>query len=458
MDYEPIENYGVIGDLHTAALVSMKGSIDFMCFPRFDSPTIFAALLDCEKGGRFQIAPASDGHKTRQRYFPDTNILLTRFLEENGVAEISDFMAIEHLGHSHTLVRRVKVVRGQFKFRMICAPRFNYGRAPHKIERADGTILIRPHGKGLPVLRLRATIDLKTHNGDISAEFQLRAGETASFILEEAKPGEESPSKSPDYVADTFKETMNFWLGWMGHSHYRGRWREMVNRSALTLKLLTSAQFGSIVASPTFGLPENIGGPRNWDYRYTWVRDASFTLYALMRLGYREEARAFMRWIEQRCDELKPGRPLQVMYRIDGSEDLPEKILRNFEGYKGSRPVRIGNAACDQLQLDICGELMDSVFIYDKHGEPISYGFWMNLTRLVEWVCSNWRKPDDGIWEMRGGARTFLYSRAMCWVAIDRAMKIAQRRSFPAPLVRWHKIRDQIYQSVYKDFWNPKLE
>ncbi len=225
---------------------------------------------------------------------------------------------------------------------------------------------------------------------------------------------------------------------------------------ALTLKLLTSAQFGSIVASPTFGLPENIGGPRNWDYRYTWVRDASFTLYALMRLGYRGEARSFMHWIEERCNELKPGHPLQVMYRIDGSSDLPEKILRDFEGYKGSRPVRIGNAASNQLQLDIYGELMDSVFIYDKHGEPISYGFWMNLTRLVEWVCSNWRKPDEGIWETRGGSRTFLHSRAMCWLAIDRAMKIAQRRSFPAPLVRWHKIRDQIYQSVYKDLWNPK--
>ena len=458
MDYEPIENYGVIGDLHTAALVSMKGSIDFMCFPRFDSPTIFAALLDHEKGGRFQIEPTNDGHKTRQRYFPDTNILLTRFLEESGVAEISDFMAIEHLGHSHTLVRRVKVVRGQFKFRMICSPRFDYGRAPHKIERADGAILIRPDGKDLPTLRLRSTIDLKTHNGNLSAEFQLRAGETASFILEEAKPGEESPSKSPDYVADTFKETMNYWLDWVGHSHYRGRWREMVNRSALTLKLLTSAQYGSIVASPTFGLPENIGGPRNWDYRFTWVRDASFTLYALMRLGYRDEARAFMRWIEKRCDELQPGRPLQVLYRIDGSADLPEKTLPNLEGYKGSRPVRIGNAACDQLQLDICGELMDSVFIYDRHDEPISYGFWMNLTTLVEWVCANWRKPDEGIWEVRGGKRNFLYSRAMCWLAIDRAMKIAQRRSFPAPLVRWHRVRDQIYQSVYKEFWNPKLE
>jgi GH15 family glucan-1,4-alpha-glucosidase len=457
MLYQPIENYGVIGDLNTVALVSMGGSIDFMCFPRFDSPTIFAALLDHERGGRFHIAPVSGEFKTRQRYFPDTNILLTRFLGDRGVAEISDFMAMEHLGHRHNLIRRVKVVRGEIRFQMRCAPKFDYGRANHRVEQKPREILFVPHGGNLPALRLRCEFPCRVANGEVMAEFALRAGQSLSFILEEAGPGGESPSQKADYVPDTFKETMNYWLAWVARSNYRGRWREMVNRSALTLKLLTSQAHGSIVAAPTFGLPESIGGLRNWDYRYTWIRDASFTLYALMRLGYSEEAKGFMHWVEMRCRELKPGRPLQAMYRVDGSRQLPEKILRNFEGYQSSAPVRIGNAARTQLQLDIYGELMDAAFIYDKHDEPISYDFWMNLTTLVEWVCANWRKPDEGIWEVRGGPRQFLYSRVLCWVALDRAMKIAQRRSFPAPLVRWHRIRDQIYKSIYEQFWSPKL-
>jgi len=453
--YQPIENYGVIGDLTTTALVGMDGSIDFLCYPAFDSPTIFARLLDHRRGGHFQIAPVGDGFKQRQRYFPDTNILLTRFLGEDGIAEISDFMAMEHLGHRHNIVRRIKVIRGTIRIRMVCAPRFDYGRAGHKVHRRRNELIFEPAKKGLPSLRLRSDVPLKSENGEAVAEFKLRAGQTAFFILEEANDG--SPSLNRDYVSEAFKETMNYWLDWISHSKYRGRWREMVNRSALTLKLLTSRPHGSIVAAPTFSLPEQIGGRRNWDYRYTWIRDASFTLYALMRLGYTEEAQAFMRWMELRCRELKSGRPLQVMYRLDGRHEIPEHVLKHFEGYRKSQPVRIGNAAAEQLQLDIYGELMDSVFIYDKHGEPISYDFWTNLSTLVEWVCKHWKQPDNGIWEVRGGAQPFLYSRAMCWLAIDRALQLAQRRSFPAPFERWHHVRDRIYHEIYKDFWDPKL-
>jgi len=456
MSYQPIENYGAIGDLTTTALVGMNGSIDFMCFPAFDSPTIFARLLDDQRGGHFEIAPTRGEFKHRQRYFPDTNILLTRFLGSDGIADISDFMAMQHLGHQHNLVRRVKVVRGEMTIRMVCAPKFDYARCVHKTEKKGREIIFIPEQKRLPALRLRSNVPMKTLNGEAIAEFKLKAEQTAFFILEEAQPNIGSCSEDVDYVSEAFKETMNYWLSWIARSKYHGRWREMVNRSALTLKLLTSLPHGSIVAAPTFALPESIGGGRNWDYRYTWIRDASFTLYALMRMGYVQEAEAFMKWMEKRCQELKPGRPLQVMYRLDGRPDLPETVLSHFEGYIQSQPVRIGNAASHQLQLDIYGELMDSISIYDRHAEPISYDFWTNLVTLVDWVCRHWRTPDDGIWEVRGGRKPFLYSRAMCWVAIDRALIIAHERRYPAPVVRWHHTRDIIYKNIYETFWNRK--
>ena len=459
MEVQPIENHAIIGDLHTAALVGMDGCIDFMCFPRFDSPTLFAALLDPEKGGRFQIAPLrAEVFRHKQLYFPDTNMLLTRFLANDGVAEISDFMPIKHLGHSHDLVRRVKVVRGEIPLQMICAPRFDYARAHHSVETRPNEVLFASKGPDHLVVRLRTEVPVQISNGDAVAQFKLRAGESAAFILEEVVAGEESPSARPDYTSESFKETMNYWLEWIGRSNYRGRWREMVNRAALTLKLLTSRPCGSIVAAPTFGLPEEIGGSRNWDYRFTWIRDASFTLYALMRLGYMDEARAFMRWIEERSRGRTPSGPLQVVYGLDGGSRLPEAELRHWAGYQNSRPVRIGNGASGQLQLDIYGELLDSVFLYDKYGEPISYDFWLNLVRLVNWVCVHWRQRDDSIWEVRGGPRAFLYSRVLCWVAIDRGIRIAEHHSFPAPLVRWRGIRDQIYHEVYHEFWNPKLQ
>ena len=436
----------------------MDGSIDFMCFPRFDSPSLFAALLDARKGGRFQIAPSQvECFQRKQFYFPDTNMLLTRFLSDDGVAEVSDFMPIEHLGHCHDLVRRVKVVRGALALRMVCAPRFDYGRAEHSVERRKGEVLFVSKGRDHTAVRLRASIPIRVREGDAVAEFKLRAGESATFILEEALAGKESPSAQPDYTSESFKETMNFWLQWVGRSQYRGRWREMVNRAALTLKLLTSQSCGSVVAAPTFGLPEEIGGTRNWDYRYTWIRDASFTLYALMRLGYTEEATAFMHWIEVRCRGAASASPLQVVYGLDGARRLPETELGHFEGYHRSAPVRIGNAAADQLQLDIYGELLDSVYIYNKYGQPISYDFWKNLVRLVDWVCDHWQQPDDSIWEVRGGPRPFLYSRVLCWVAIDRGIRLATHRSFPAPLERWRRVRDKIYQEVYHKFWNSTL-
>jgi len=457
VSYQPIENYGVIGDLHTVALVGMDGSIDFMCFPDFDSPSIFAALLDHRKGGHFQIAPLLNGARQKQLYLPDSNILLSRFLCADGVAEISDFMSIgdEQVEKFHDLVRRVKTVRGEVSFRMVCDPRFDYGRRDHKVERTADGVLFIPDGEGLTTLRLRTAVPLEVKGGAVTAEFTLSAGESAAFVLEAVVEGQESPAEQADYVPQSFKRTLNFWRHWIERSSYRGRWREMVNRSALTLKLLTSKKYGSIVASPTFGLPETIGGERNWDYRYTWIRDASFTIYGLIRLGYTDEAGAFMRWIEERCAEPNPDGSLQIMYGLDGRHDLTEQTLPHLEGYMKSAPVRIGNGAHGQLQLDIYGELMDSVYLYDKYGEQISHDLWVNLSRLVDWVCENWQRSDEGIWEVRGGQQEFLYSRLMCWVAIDRAIRLARRRSFPGPLVRWLEIRDTIYHDILKQFWNP---
>jgi GH15 family glucan-1,4-alpha-glucosidase len=458
MPYQPIENYGIIGDLHTIALVGMDGSIDFMCFPRFDSPTVFAALLDDEKGGRFQIAPILGEPRQKQLYLPDSNILLTRFLSDEGVAEISDFMPVEEVSYAHNLVRRAKTIRGEIRYRMLCAPRFDYARASHRIETRPGEVLFLSQGPDRTALRLCTDVPLTIENGAAVAEFTLRSNESVAFVLEQARPGEASLASTPDYVPQVFKDTVNFWRRWIGRSTYRGRWREMVSRSALTLKLLTSHPHGSMVAAPTLGIPEVIGGGRNWDYRYTWIRDASFTLYALMRLGYTQEAAAFIKWFEARCGELKADGSLQVMYGIDGRHALPEEILSHLEGYQCSTPVRIGNGARHQLQLDIYGELMDAIYLYDKYGEPISHDLWMNLLRLLDWVCSNWGRKDEGIWEVRGGRHEFLYSRVMCWAAIDRGIRLAQKRSFPAPLERWYTTRNAIYHDIFKHFWDAKCQ
>lgn len=449
---EPIENHAIVGDLHTIALVGLDGAIDFMCFPRFDSPSIFASLLDPERGGRFQISPELNCAKRKQLYLPDSNILLTRFLAEEGVAEISDFMPVDEVAPIHNLVRRVKSVRGEMRIRMVCAPRFNYGRSPHKCEHKGNQVFFTSEGPDKLRLRLCSSIPLEVENGDAVASFCLKPDQSAYFVLEDAR--EDIPCLAERYVPDTFKRTLNFWRNWIGRSRYQGRWRQMVNRSALTLKLLVCHEFGSLVAAPTFGLPEVLGGQRNWDYRYTWIRDASFTIYALLRLGYDEEARAFNRWIEERCTELNPDGSLQIMYGIDGRHHLDEETLPHFRGYANSTPVRVGNAAYNQLQLDIHGELMDSVYLYNRWSEPISHDFWQNLVRLIDWVCANWTRPDEGIWEVRGGARQFLYSRVMCWVAIDRGVRLALKRSFPAPLTHWTETRDRIYNDIYQNFWN----
>ncbi|GJL60926.1 MAG: glucoamylase [Nitrospirales bacterium] len=457
--YPPIEQHGVIGDLHTVALVRMNGSIDFMCFPRFDSPTIFASLLDQQHGGEFFIHAVRDNGHEKQLYLTDTNILLTQLYADEGMGEISDFMPIEEAGQIHNVIRRVKTVRGRMQYRMRCAPRFNYASASHSIEQphAKEAVFIS-RGPDRTRLRLRASIPIQVNDQDVIAQFTLKAEEHATFILEDAGNSDQSAASNPEDVADVFKNTMNFWHNWLTSCRYEGRWRETIHRSALLLKLLTFRPNGAIVASPTFGLPEIIGGERNWDYRYTWIRDAAFTVYAFLRLGFTQEAVAFNEWVEDRFSHKNGQHLLQAMYRIDGSRDLSEQTLPNLTGYRGSSPVRIGNAAHEQLQIDGLGALMDSVYLSNKYGRLISYDFWKSLARLIDWVCDHWQGPDHGVWEFRGQPREFLYSRLFCWVAIDRGIRLAKKRSLPGPIRRWEQVRNKIYEEVMHDFWNPELK
>jgi GH15 family glucan-1,4-alpha-glucosidase len=450
---ESIENHGVVGDLKTVALVDMNGTIDFMCWPRFESPSVFASLLDAERGGAFELAPELGNSRRRQMYLPDTNVLLSRFLSATGVAEMSDFMTMTE--GRQQLIRRVHAIRSSIRFRMRCAPAFDYGRSRHTLHAEKHSVVFTPDLKSLPAMRLWSTVPLKISSATATAAFELKADESASFVLEETNHGE--TSLSADYVSTAFNSTLNYWREWVGLSQYRGRWRDSVNRSALALKLLTSREHGSIIAAATFGLPESVGGKRNWDYRYTWIRDAAFTTYAFLQLGYTNEAAAFMRWLSARATNSGGSGELHVMYNVDGQHSLAEIELKHLRGYRGSRPVRIGNAASSQLQLDIYGAIIDAVYLSDKYGKQLPWKGWNGICRSVSWVLKNWKKPDQGIWEIRGARKQFLHSRLMCWVALDRAIRLSIERSLPAPLVRWGRARDEMYDSIHKDFWNDKL-
>jgi GH15 family glucan-1,4-alpha-glucosidase len=455
MPYEPIENYGIIGNMRTAALVSMKGSIDWLCCPHFDSPSVFAAILDDEKGGRFRIAPTEAGVCYRQLYWPETNVLVTRFLSQQGVGEIADFMPAGLVGDEQwhdQIVRRVIGVRGRVELEIVCEPAFDYARSAPRVRPIEGGAVFE--GPNL-TLALLASVPLSATPRGVAAHLVLREGDTATFVLRRVESGETTGMcPSNERTNELFESTITFWRRWLARSTYRGRWREIVNRSALALKLLTFEPTGAIVAAPTCSLPEQSGGTRNWDYRYVWIRDAAFTLYALMRIGLTDEAARFIEWLGARTHESYGPQPLQVAYGIDGRHDLTERTLDHLTGYRGSRPVRIGNRAYSQLQLDIYGELMDSIYLHNKYGTPISYDLWTDLRRIVAWVADNWRREDEGIWETRGGRRHFVYSKLMCWVALDRGVRLADKRSFPADHARWLAERDALYQELMSYGWS----
>jgi GH15 family glucan-1,4-alpha-glucosidase len=455
MGYLPIEDHGIIGDLHTAALVSTDGTIDWLCLPRFDAPSVFASILDDERGGHFSLRPV-EYVQSHQLYLPDTNVLLTRFLSPEGVAEVLDFMPIEDKHETrHDLVRDVRVIRGRMTIEVDCRPAFDYARQEHKIEFVKGGVIFRGAGMALN-LASEVPLEEGPANGAF-ASFTLDAGESASFVLHQLK-GDEGPREALKRAEcqDLLQLTLDYWRRWISKSTYHGRWRDMVNRSVLVLKLMVYDPTGALVAAPTMGLPETIGGERNWDYRYTRMRDAAFTMYVLNRVGFEDEAHKFMGWIQDRCQG--SGGLLQPLYGIDGRAELHEEELTHLSGYRDSRPVLLGNGAYDQLQLDLYGAVLDAAYLHNRYGAPLNYDVWQSLRTILNWLSDNWRLPDAGMWGIRGDREHFVSSKVLSWVAFHRAVLLAYQRGLPAEVGRWIEQQDAIYEEVMEKGWNSEKE
>ncbi|WP_432071770.1 glycoside hydrolase family 15 protein [Streptomyces wuyuanensis] len=467
-DYPLIENHGLIGDLQTAALISTQGTIDWYCTPRFDSPSVFGSLLDSDNGGYFKVTPVDRTYATKQLYLPDTAVLVTRFMTEAGAGEVVDFMPVTGATATrrHRLVRLLRCVRGSLTFKVDIVPRFNYGRSPHKLHYTERGAVFAADDLELTVHAVRepedvrlAPLDLGDH--DMHFTLTLEAGQERGVVLETFADGPPRHIHHAEFM-QLFDGTVQFWRDWLSQSRYSGRWREAVERSAITLKLMTYAPTGAIVAAPTAGLPEQLGGERNWDYRFTWIRDASFSVYALLGLGFTGEAQAFIGWLRDRVHETA-GRdgdsgPLNIMYRVDGSSDLEEDVLDHWAGYEGSSPVRIGNGAASQLQLDIYGEALDSIFFAHERGIQLDHRGWTSLRTLLDWLTDHWDQPDEGLWETRGGRKDFTYGRVMSWVAFDRALRLAAASGRPASLARWSHARDRLYHQVLSRGWNEQRQ
>ncbi|TPX37648.1 hypothetical protein SmJEL517_g00771 [Synchytrium microbalum] len=488
------QEHGMIGNMRTAALVSNDGSIDFMCLPRFDSPSIFAKILDVD-AGHFSIQPTTnDGINAKQQYLLATNILQTRFLFDEGVLQLTDFF---HRNERQRvtkpllpwLIRIVECVRGSVVVNVSCEPGFGYATEKH-VAKVDGldvkdetltnseshlkksrVVFTSESGFEVdlrsvsdsenPVIPIQWKLIDGSRGPKAFADFKLEEGQSVAFVFRQTDTiaGNLDPLLTWSLLSALKAQTMEYWLEWIRKSNYKGRHRELVERSALVLKLLTYEPSGAIVASPTFGLPEEIGGVRNWDYRYVWIRDSAFCIYSFIRIGLTDEAEAYMRWIEARLKDAKADGSLSVMYTVDGGRVPEERILPHLEGNRGSKPVRVGNGARDHLQLDIYGALMDSVYLYNKYRAPIGYDTWVSVRKIVNYICDNFHRPDMSIWEIRSNPREFLFSKVMCWVGLDRGIRLLEKRSLPCvDRARWYAVRDQIYEEIMTKGWNPTLQ
>lgn len=447
--YRPIESYALVGNGHTASLVSSQGSVDWLCQPRFDSPSIFARILDLDKGGYWSLCPTQQ-HHSNNHYMDDTNVLRTRFLTDDGVVHVIDFMpTAEGSDHApHELIRIVEGVEGEVEVESVCAPRPNYGRSDPDI-RIDGKevtfsgCMLRGPSEWWEDADRHAMV----------SKVKVRAKERVAFVLRFEGSNGSYPAKDPSELLDS---TLDYWRWWVQQCSYEGPYRKAVVRSALVLKMLIYSPTNAILAAPTTSLPEELGGSLNWDYRYTWIRDASLTLYALLLAGFENETDKFFQWIVDTVKLRKTG--IKIMHSITHEENLEEQELDHWEGYRGSGPVRIGNEASGQLQLDVYGEVLDALHFAWKAGRYNPADVWEHFRPLVDWVADHWREPDNGIWEIRGQRKHYVYSEAMCWVALDRGIKIAKGNSLPGDTERWKQEREMIRKEVLERGWSDKLK
>ena len=453
--YRPIDRYGLIGDMNSVALVSTDGSIDWACFPRFDSPSVFGAILDWRRGGRFQIAPSTPGVSARQQYLPNTNILDTSFQTETGDFSVTDFMPMAD-GEAatdcpHEIHRIVRCTRGSVRLRCDFQPRLDYGRATTRLQRIREGVQATGNRQ---VLSLCSRVPLEISGSDASAEFTLHEGGQATFVL---AYGHGRPRKLGSYrTLQRFDETKRYWEQMASAMAYDGLWREQVLRSFLLLHLLVYRPTGAVVAAPTTSLPERVGGERNWDYRFSWLRDSSFTMEALYRTGHVEEAARYLRWLIHQC-KVTNGRT-RMVYGVSPNSSLKETTLDHLEGYGGSGPVRVGNGASRHLQLDVFGEVILGVFRLHQIGGGITDEAWSLVSHFAEVVCERWRRRDRSVWEVRGGQQHFVYSKVMCWTALDRAARLARALGHSGAVLRWQQTADTIKAEVLELGWSERKQ
>ena len=453
MTQQPISSYGLIGDMRTAALVGLDGAIDWCCLPRFDGGSVFAALLDPDRGGTWSIRPTGRWTST-QRYAARTNVLETTFDTATGRAVITDFMPVDSAGRPAgarpEIHRRVHCIRGRVEMRMVFMPRFDYASRSTRLEPLAGGLIATDRTDQVVTLTSAKPFVWSFEHGTAVTTFEVEP-EVDRWIVLRYDDDDVYPVDRYESV-EKLEVTTEYWQRWSAGVRYTGPYRSMVKRSALALKLLTHAESGAIIAAPTTSLPETLGGSRNWDYRFVWLRDAAFTLEALDAVGHHAEADAFMRFVKRVCRH-EGGGHLQIMYGIDGRRDLVERQLEHLTGYRNSSPVRIGNGAAGQLQLDVYGEVLETADRWRRH-HGMSEGTWRVLRPLVDWVCEHWRQPDSGIWEVRGDRRHYVFSKVMSWVALDRGVTMAEELGLPGDAAAWRAERDAVRAEIMTRGWS----